>query len=100
MKGKKSNFVPKQRQAPVHTTPLEFSLYNYHYCIVDCAFTLQEFIETLECILLFPYHPWTYCGGSSLVVLFLADRTTVEVEWQVPLVRLGPFIPWFRDQND
>jgi hypothetical protein len=38
-------------------SPLGFSLYNYHYYIVDCAFTLQEFIETLECILLFPFYP-------------------------------------------
>jgi hypothetical protein len=43
---------------------------------------------------------------NPLVVLYLADRTLVEVEWQVPLVRfnssvmlsgyhLGLFIPWF-----
>jgi hypothetical protein len=50
VKLKKSNFVPKQRQAPVHTAPLGFLLYNCYYCLVDCAFTLQKFIETLECI--------------------------------------------------
>jgi hypothetical protein len=51
VKRKKSNIVPKQRQAPVHTSPfLGFSLYNYHYCIVDYAFMLPKFIKTLECI--------------------------------------------------
>jgi hypothetical protein len=29
-KHKKSNLVPKQRQASVHTTLLGFLLYNYH----------------------------------------------------------------------
>jgi hypothetical protein len=28
-----------------------------------------------------------------LVVLCLADRTTVEVEWQVPLMKFRAFIP-------
>jgi hypothetical protein len=30
MKHKKSNLVPKQRQALVHTAPFEFLLYNCH----------------------------------------------------------------------
>ncbi len=30
---------------------------------------------------------------NPLVVLCLADRTLVEVEWQVPLVRLGLLYP-------
>jgi hypothetical protein len=30
--------------------PLGILLYNCHYVIVDCAFTLHEFSETLECI--------------------------------------------------
>jgi hypothetical protein len=51
---KKTNFLPflskgKHRCIP---PPLGFLLYNCHYVIVDCAFTLQEFIETLECITL------------------------------------------------
>jgi hypothetical protein len=46
MKRKKANPI-KQSQAWVHTAPLGFSLYNCHYCIVDCAFMLQEFNETL-----------------------------------------------------
>jgi hypothetical protein len=50
MKHKKSNFVRMQRQTPMHITPLEFSLYNCYYCIVDCAFTLKDFFETLEYI--------------------------------------------------
>jgi hypothetical protein len=32
---------------------------------------------------------------NPLVVLSLADRTSLEVEWQVPLVRFRAFIPWF-----
>jgi hypothetical protein len=28
-------------------------------------------------------------------VLCLVDRTSVEGEWQVPITRLGLFIPWF-----
>jgi hypothetical protein len=40
-------------------------------------------------LLLCLYHPWSYRGGNPLLVLYLADRTTVEVEWQVSLMRLG-----------
>jgi hypothetical protein len=40
----------------MHITPLEILLYNYHYVIVDCAFTFQECIETLECIIPFLYY--------------------------------------------
>jgi hypothetical protein len=52
MKLKKTNFLPflskgKLRSIP---PPLGILLYNCHYIIVDYAFTLQEFIETLECI--------------------------------------------------
>jgi hypothetical protein len=43
----------------------------------------------------FVYHLDHIVVENSLVVLCLADRTPVEVEWQVPLVRLGLFIPWF-----
>jgi hypothetical protein len=32
-----ANFSFEQSQAPVHTAPLDFILYNCHYCIVDCA---------------------------------------------------------------
>jgi hypothetical protein len=32
---------------------------------------------------------------NPLVVLCLADRILVEVEWQVTLTRLGLFVPWF-----
>jgi hypothetical protein len=35
----------------MHITPIyDFSLYNYHYYLVACALTLQEIVETLECI--------------------------------------------------
>jgi hypothetical protein len=36
--------------------PLGILLYNCHYVIVACAFTLQELNETLECIIPFVYH--------------------------------------------
>jgi hypothetical protein len=32
---------------------------------------------------------------NLLVMLYLADRTLVEVEWQTPLARFRTFIPWF-----
>jgi hypothetical protein len=52
MKRKKTSCLPllskgKHRCIP---PPLGILLYNCHYVIVDFAFTLQEFIETLECI--------------------------------------------------
>jgi hypothetical protein len=56
---------------------------------------LQEFVETIECITTFGYQPRTYHGGNLLVVLCLVDRTPVEIEWRVPLARLGLFIHWF-----
>jgi hypothetical protein len=43
----------------------------------------------------FVYHLDHTVVENSLVVLCLVDRTLVEVKWQVPLVRLGLFIPWF-----
>jgi hypothetical protein len=33
---------------------------------------------------------------NLLVVLCLVNRTLVEVEWQIPLVRFNTFIPWFK----
>jgi hypothetical protein len=37
---------------------------------------------------------------NLLVVLCLADRTLVEVEWQVPLVRFKAFYTLDRDWNE
>jgi hypothetical protein len=37
----------------------------------------------------------SYCGGSSIVVLCIEDRTPIEVEWQVPLTILRLLYPWF-----
>jgi hypothetical protein len=48
IKRKKSNIFLKQRKAPVHAALLGFLPYNHIYFIVTCAFTLYEFIETLE----------------------------------------------------
>jgi hypothetical protein len=53
---KLTSFVPKQRQAPVHTTPSRDFTLSLSLCYNDCAFTFQEFIETLECIIPFIYH--------------------------------------------
>jgi hypothetical protein len=52
MKLKKTNFLPllSKGKHQCISPPLGILLYNYHYVIVDCAFPLQEFIETLECI--------------------------------------------------
>jgi hypothetical protein len=52
MKCKKTNFLlflskGKHQCIP---PPVGFSCYNCHYVIFGCAFMLQEFIETLECI--------------------------------------------------
>jgi hypothetical protein len=43
----------------------------------------------------FYYHLDPIMVESPLVVLCLADRTLVEVGWQVPLLRFRTFIPWF-----
>jgi hypothetical protein len=56
---------------------------------------LYEFTETIECITTFVYHLDPIVVKNSLVVLCLADITLVEVEWEVPLMRLELFIPWF-----
>jgi hypothetical protein len=52
---------------------------------------LQDFIETLECIPPFVYHLDPIMMESLLVVLYLVDRTPVEVRWHVPLVRFRAF---------
>jgi hypothetical protein len=39
----------------------------------------------------FLYHLDPIVVESPLVVLCLADRTTVEAEWQVPIVRFRTF---------
>jgi hypothetical protein len=58
MKHKISNFLLFLRKVKHRCIqpPLGISLYNCHYVIVDCAFTFQEFIETLECIIPLVYH--------------------------------------------
>jgi hypothetical protein len=88
IKPKKTNFLPllskgKHRCIP---PPLGILLYNRHYVIIACAFMLQELNETLECIV-------------PLVVLCLADRTSVEVEWQFPLTRFRAFYTLVRGWN-
>jgi hypothetical protein len=52
---------------------------------------LLELIETLECIVPFVYHLDHIMVENPLVMLCLADRTSVEVKWQVPLMRLRAF---------
>jgi hypothetical protein len=42
-------FLSKSRHRRI-PLPLVILLYNCHYVIVHCAFTLHEFIKTLECI--------------------------------------------------
>jgi hypothetical protein len=56
---------------------------------------LYELNKTLECIIPFVYHIDPIMVENMLVMLCLVDRTSVEVEWQVPLMRFRAFIPWF-----
>jgi hypothetical protein len=74
-------------------------LYNCHYVIVDCEVMLLEFIETLECItpLWISLHP--IMVENPLVVLCLADRTPVEVGWQVPPVTFMAFYTLVHEWN-
>jgi hypothetical protein len=60
---------------------------------------LLELNETLECIIPFVYHLDPIVVENPLVVLCLADRTLVEVEWQVPLTRFRAFYALVRDWN-
>jgi hypothetical protein len=43
----------------------------------------------------FLYHLEPIVVKNLFVVLCLVDRTPVEVEWQIPLMRFMTFIPWF-----
>jgi hypothetical protein len=56
---------------------------------------LYELNETLECIIPFVYHLVPIVVENPLVVLCLADRTLVEVDWQVPLARFRDFYTLF-----
>jgi hypothetical protein len=60
---------------------------------------LQELNETLECIVPFVYHLDPIVVENPLVVLCLADRTSVEVEWQFPLTRFRAFYTLVRGWN-
>jgi hypothetical protein len=71
----------------VHTTLHRDFTLLLSLCYSDCAFTIQEFIETLECIIPLVYHLDSIMMENLLGVLCLIDRTLVEVEWQVPLMR-------------
>jgi hypothetical protein len=54
-----------------------------------------ELNETLEFIIPFIYHLHPIVVENPLEVICLVDRTLVEVEWRVPLMRFRAFIPWF-----
>jgi hypothetical protein len=60
---------------------------------------LLEFIESLECIITLCISLLSYHGGNPLVVLCLAARTLVEVEWQVPLTRSRAFYTLVNEWN-
>jgi hypothetical protein len=53
---------------------------------------LYQWNKILKCIIPFVYHLDPIVVESTLVVLYLADRTLVEVRWQVPLVRFRTFL--------
>jgi hypothetical protein len=52
---------------------------------------LYELNETLECIIPFVYHLDPIVVENPFVVLYLANRISVEVEWYVPLMRFRAF---------
>jgi hypothetical protein len=60
---------------------------------------LYELNETLECIIPFLYHLAPIMVENPLVVLCVADRTSVEIEWQVPLMKFRAFYTLVRDSN-
>jgi hypothetical protein len=66
MKLKKTNFLLFLSEGKhwCIPPPLGVLLYNCHYCIVDCAYTLYELIEALECITTLCISPWSYRGGK------------------------------------
>jgi hypothetical protein len=102
MKLKKTNFLLFLSEGKhwCIPPPLGVLLYNCHYCIVDCAYTLYELIEALECITTLCISLDPIVVENSLVVLRLVDITLVKDEWQVPLTRLGLFILWFMNGMD
>ncbi len=61
---------------------------------------MQELNETLECIMPFVYHLDPIVVENPLVVLCLADRTSVEVGWRVPLMRFKAFYTLAREWED
>jgi hypothetical protein len=60
---------------------------------------LQQLNKTLECIIPFVYHLDPIMVENPLVVLCLADRTLVEDEWQVPLMRFRAFYTLVNEWN-
>jgi hypothetical protein len=57
---------------------------------------LYELNETLEYIIPFLYRIAPIMVENPLVVLFLVDKTPVEVKWHTPLARFRAFIPWLK----
>jgi hypothetical protein len=57
---------------------------------------LSELNETLDCSIPFLYHLAPIMVENPLVVLCLVNRTPIEVEWQIPLMRFRTFIPGSR----
>jgi hypothetical protein len=47
----------------------------------------------------FVYHLDPIMVENSIVVLCLVDRTPVEVEWLIPLMKFRPFYTLVRDWN-
>jgi hypothetical protein len=60
---------------------------------------LEELNETLEFIIPFVYHRDPIMVENPLVVLCLADKTLVEVEWQVSLMRFRALYTLVQDWN-
>jgi hypothetical protein len=80
--------------ASMHTTLLGFLFYNRFYFNDLCIYIIGVYWNPRNAFLLFLGYPWSYHGGNPLEWLCLVNRTTVEVEWLVPLTRFQDYAPY------
>jgi hypothetical protein len=67
----------------------------YHHHLGILLYNCPSVNKTLECIIPFLYHLDPIMVENPLVMLYLVDRTSVEVEWQTPLARFKALVLWF-----
>jgi hypothetical protein len=63
----------KQGQAPVHTAPLGFLLYNRIYFNDLCIYVIGVYWNPGNALLLFLGYPWSYRGENPLELLCLVN---------------------------